>query len=92
MLTVRNVATAYGTTAAFVVQAFGRLGFVGLTPESPVTDGAVNAFEKAYGAKARAARAEGAGTADAGSPRKPRRHVMRIAHAQITGRRLYGFF
>ncbi len=87
------MATAYGTTAAFVVQAFGPLGFVGLTPESPVTDGAVNAFEKAYGAK----RPERLGPRVRAQPTRDRpgsrvEHVMRIAHAQITGRRLYGFF
>ncbi len=91
MLTVADVANYYGASNAFVLRALGQIGVAAQRPESPVPDHAVNAFEKAFGAKIRAARPTGVDTADVAPVWKPRPHLMRIARERYTGKKLGGF-
>src|SRR5680860_1534359 len=96
MMTVHGVAERYGVSDAFMLRALDRIGFEDAGPSTGVPEPTVARFEATFGDKIRAARPKPAPTFAADSDaaptaaravRKPRRHVMRIAHAAVTGTR-----
>lgn len=96
MLTVRQVADRYGVSTAFMIQALAQIGFQAAGPETPLQTGIIARFDAEWGRKIRrkrpqpepafAAESDTTPTA-ARAVRKPKPHVMRVAHATVTGKR-----
>jgi hypothetical protein len=93
MLTVSEVASRYGVGTAFLVLALAKIGAHGMKPDSPLSAATIARFEKAYGEKIRANRPRSsADAAEHDLPLRskragPRPHLMRVAHAKVTGTR-----
>jgi hypothetical protein len=96
MLTVRQAADRYGVSTAFMIQALARISFNATSPETPLSTGVIARFEAEFGKKIRAKRprSQPAFTAEsdttptaARAVRQRKPHVMRVAHAKITGKR-----
>jgi hypothetical protein len=85
MLTVNEVASRYGVSTAFLVQALGKIGAHQMEPDSPLSAATVARFEAAYGDRIRATRPTEPETVR--SRFQPPPPIMRVAHAKITGRR-----
>lgn len=97
MMTVHEVAEHYGVSDAFMVRALAKIGFRHAKPETALPTPTVARFEAEFGNKIRAARPkpQPAFTAESDAAptasravRKPTPHVMRVAHARVTGTRL----
>ncbi|MCX6401823.1 MAG: hypothetical protein NTX33_18070 [Propionibacteriales bacterium] len=96
MMTVHEVAERYGVSDAFMVRALDLIGFRDAEPGTALPEATVDRFEAVFGNKIRAARpapdpefraeSDAAPTA-ARAVRKPKPHVMRVAHAAVTGSR-----
>jgi hypothetical protein len=97
--TVREVADRYGVTTKFLTLALEKIGYHLAEPDQPLSAATVARFESAYGDKIRAARPapepEFTGETDVQPAtrhtRQPKPHVMRVAHAKVTGKRENGF-
>lgn len=97
MVTVQQVAERYGVTVRFMVAALAKVGFRGASERTPLPTDVVNHFEAEWGAKIRRSRpreSEAFGGATDVKPtvspnayRKPKPHVMRIAHSKVTAGR-----
>lgn len=96
MLTAQVVAERYGVTIRFMILALDKIGCRRQTADSELSAATVARFESAFGEKIRAARPapEPAFTAatDVDQPvarvtRQTKPHVMRVAHAKVTGKR-----
>lgn len=96
MMTVHEVAEHYGVSDAFMVRALERIGFKNADPDTGVPTQTVARFEAAFGDGVRAARPKPAPAFTAESEtvptaaravRQPKPHVMRVAHASVTGKR-----
>ena len=97
MMTAHEVAEHYGVSDAFMVRALAKIGFRHAKPETALPTPTVARFEAEFGNKIRAARPkpQPAFTAESDAAptasravRKPTPHVMRVAHARVTGTRL----
>lgn len=99
MHTVRQVADRYGVTTKFLTLALEKIGYRVADPNQPLPTAVAARFESAFGDKIRAARPvdepDFAGETDVQpstrGTRQPKPHVMRVAHAKITGKRENGF-
>lgn len=97
--TVREVADRYGVTTKFLTLALEKIGYHAAGPDHPLSAATIARFESAYGDKIRTMRPAlelgFAGETDvqpvAGPTRQPKPHVMRVAHAKVTGKRVNGF-
>lgn len=96
MMTVHEVAEHYGVSDGFMLRALARIGFANAKSDTGVPTQTVERFEAEFGDRVRAARpkpqSENVGKLDtlptAGrAARQPKPHVMRVAHASITGKR-----
>lgn len=96
MMTVHEVAEPYGVSDVFMFCALDGIGFTDAKPDTGVPVPTVAYFEATFGDKVRAARPKPppAFTAEsdtapttAHAVRKPKPHVMRVAHAAVTGKR-----
>lgn len=100
MLTVHQVAVKYGVSVAFMLLALEKIGFQATSGDTLLPLPVVNEFAAAFGTKIAIKRprppAEFKGVSDEALPaaavaaravgRKPK-HVMRVAHARVTGGR-----
>lgn len=96
MLTVREVADRYQCSTKLVVGLLARIGFSNAAPETHLSAAIVYRFDQEWGDRIRAKRPEvesgftgemDTASASARTDRKPKPHVMRVAHARITGGR-----
>lgn len=96
MMTVHEVAEHYGVSDAFMVRALGKIGFKSADPDTGVPTQTVARFEEAFGDRVREARPKpppsftaetDAVPTAACAARQPKPHVMRVAHASVTGKR-----
>lgn len=94
MITVHEVAEHYGVSDAFMVRALAKIGLRQAKPETALPTPTVERFEAEFGNKIRAARPKPPPTFTAETDaaptasravRKPTPHVMRVAHARVTG-------
>lgn len=92
MMTVHEVAEHYGVSEAFMVCALDRVGFKNAKPGTAVPAPTITRFEAVFGDKIRAARPRppAAFTAESDAEptasrlvRKPKPHVMRVAHERV---------
>jgi hypothetical protein len=96
MMTVREVAQNYGVSDAFMIRALDRIGFANAKSDTGLPTPTVTRFEATFGEKIRAARPKpsSAFTAESDATptaarraQQPKPHVMRVAHAAVTGKR-----
>lgn len=96
MMTVHEVAEQYGVTDTFMVRVLDKIGFKNATPSTNLPTQTVEHFEAAYGDKVRAARPKppptlapefDATSTAAHAVHRPEPHIMRVAHAKVTGKR-----
>jgi hypothetical protein len=99
MMTVREVADRYGVTTGFMVQALAKVGYNVAGPDSVLPAAALARFESEFGDKIRAKRPapelassresdSAAVPAAARDRRRPKPHVMRVAHSEVTAVRV----
>ena len=88
MKTVHEIAEYYGVSDAFMALALKQIGFLNAKPDTPLATPTLTRFEKRWGDEIRAKRREqGQPETPPPSPRKPKPHVMRVAHAKVGGGR-----
>lgn len=96
MLTVHEVAEHYGVSDGFMALALDKVGFKDAKPDTTLPVPTITRFEAEYGEKIRAKRPKAAAAFTAESDaapvvsravRKPKPHIMRVAHDRITGGR-----
>jgi hypothetical protein len=83
MMTVHEVGQHYGVTDGFMVRALDQIGFKNAKPNTALPTDTVTLFEAKFGEKIRAKRPRTPAAA-----RKPKPHVMRIAHSEVTAVRV----
>lgn len=96
MMTVHEVAEHYGVSDAFMVLALSKIGFKNAEQDTGLPTQTVARFEAAFGDRVRAAQpkpppaftaeSDTVPTADRAVRQHPP-HVMRVAHASVTGKR-----